>query len=734
MHDTERLFNDNSSMRNHSPSNARDREDAADRHVLIATIRISLAVQDSVNGHFHDELGRALQPAAMAARTEFDAIPAVEYGPEWLAQFDAAAAGTAHEFNLWLGKKLSNTPATLAPMFAGILAALEAKCCEAGFGFEANLRNLRELFNLDELECQLIELAAAIELSSSRLSWLDIDKQANRVYRALAAAIRSSAPAIRDALDRDGRLYQAGLLQPSLDNERSLDHVLRLSAFGKQLFERPHATADDLFDAVLERVIPSAAAPLQWPGLSAEERTVHAILETALVQQTAGVNILLVGDARTGKTEFARHLARKLSCAAYQVPRKDNEGNDAPRSYRLAALQATGRLLGVSTQALIVFDEADGIFPDASREHRRITVPGTIGSKAWIENALASNIHPTIWIVNEADSVALDLFTFCMRLDTQHIQVRRQIAQDLLAPAGVSDAVITAVAQRREFSQELVARCARVIGLAQGKAGSHDQVVMTHLKSQAKVMQLPTCGELAQPATRFDSGYLHLEGGFTAAQVIDAIARNGSGTVLMNGPPGTGKTQFARQIADSLGRELLYLTASDINTKWFGESERNVARIFSQCDPKSQVIFLDEAETVLGAREEAAHRGSESVTAEFLRQLEPFAGVFLCATNHANRLDSALVRRFIFRLEFKPLTLSQRARMLGELLGEPMLSQPCLKALEGLQGLTPGDFANVRKRFSLLGCEARADDWLAELELEWRAKPGFASNQRIGFV
>ena len=273
--------------------------------------------------------------------------------------------------------------------------------------------------------------------------------------------------------------------------------------------------------------------------------------------------------------------------------------------------------------------------------------------------------------------------------------------------------------------------------LAGGKAGTEDEVALSHLQSHSRLMQLPAAiGAQAAP-TRFDEKYLQIAGRFSATRIVEAIARRGSGTVLMSGPPGTGKTRLATHIANRLERELLYYTASDINTKWFGESERNVAALFAACDVERQVIFLDEAETVLGAREQAMHRGTEAVTAEFLRQLEHFSGVFLCATNHADSFDSALVRRFTFRLQFRPLGAEQREMMLRELAawpGDRQLPSACLRQLAQLEGLTPGDFANVAKRFSLLGHAATADDWLFELTDEWKAKPGHAPGRPVGFV
>jgi hypothetical protein len=162
--------------------------------------------------------------------------------------------------------------------------------------------------------------------------------------------------------------------------------------------------------------------------------------------------------------------------------------------------------------------------------------------------------------------------------------------------------------------------------------------------------------------------------------------------------------------------------------------------MFRQCDPKTEVLFLDEAEVLLSARESTGHRADRAVTAEFLRWLEVFEGTFICATNHATDFDAALMRRFAFRVQFQPLSLAQRLTLFAEQAlgwqpdkGDPMPvpDADTSRRLTQLDLLTPGDYANAGRRVQRLGLDA--GQWLDELEAEHAAKGGSAL-PRIGFV
>lgn len=740
--DIEHLFNDLTHM-NSSPCTLRYAitDDPATIRMLVATIRLCLQLPGSIKSDSYDDVGFLLHPVVAQLRERLRDQTAEEITSGWSETFDQASADCDYECCVWLGKSLSRVTKNLLPMYESVLTELIAACNSEPFKFGPNVLHLSSIFSFDDVETRILELAACAEQSSFGFDYLRIDRPTAKVHNAIAAAIGMPAERVTQAFQWGSRLARSGIFQASFDGTAALDDILDLSNFGKQVFNRPFHAANDLFEAILETLpAPAHTPPLCWPSLSAEQLTVEAILDTALKTAEPGINILLSGASGNGKTEFARHLVNTVGCAAYEVPYKDKEGNEASRIQRLASLQIAQSMLGNGRQSILVLDEAEDIFQDDFSGERRSRPNERTGSKAWMNRLLETNQHPVIWITNSIDDMDpayLRRYTFCIHFDTPDASVRRLIAERHLGVLGVTDAVIASVAQRREFSLALISASARVVQLAAGKAGSQDEVVMCHLNSQAKTMQQPAISQVPQSSTRFDTAYLQVEGRFSAQQVMDAVVRRGAGTVLMSGPPGTGKTQLAKTIAERLGRELLYFTASDINRKWFGESEQQVARMFASCNPKQQLIFLDEAETVLGERDGAMHRGSEAVTAEFLRQLEPFPGVFLCATNHGHHIDSALIRRFTFRLEFKPMSRVQREMMFRELLALPQtkeLRPTAQLALGRLDGLTPGDFANVKKRFDLIGLAPTLDDWLAELQQEWRAKPNNPSTIPIGFV
>src|SRR5208282_2047221 len=103
--------------------------------------------------------------------------------------------------------------------------------------------------------------------------------------------------------------------------------------------------------------------------------------------------------------------------------------------------------------------------------------------------------------------------------------------------------------------------------------------------------------------------------------------------ILLVGPPGTGKTEFVKYLAEQADRELLVKRTSDIISKWLGESEKNIAEAFDEAEQRGAILFLDEADSLFINRESAVRSWEISQTNELLCQMENFSGIMMCATN-----------------------------------------------------------------------------------------------------
>ncbi len=139
------------------------------------------------------------------------------------------------------------------------------------------------------------------------------------------------------------------------------------------------------------------------------------------------------------------------------------------------------------------------------------------------------------------------------------------------------------------------------------------------------------------------------------------------------------------------------------------------------------ILFLDEVDSLLRDRRQARHSLETTQVNELLQRIEQFPGIFVAATNLMDGLDAAALRRFDFKLHFRPPNASQRLALFArEVFGDAALHAEILPAfahkLNGMDGLTPGDFANVVCQRSLLGDDLGPEAFLRRLmgELRWK--------------
>ena len=133
------------------------------------------------------------------------------------------------------------------------------------------------------------------------------------------------------------------------------------------------------------------------------------------------------------------------------------------------------------------------------------------------------------------------------------------------------------------------------------------------------------------------------------------------------GPPGTGKTICAEAIAQTLGRRLLVVRYSEMESMWAGETPKNVAAVFRVADEQGAVLFFDEADAIAARRSTSAsepmQRESNTIVNVLLRELESFNGVVIFATNLAANFDPAFERRIRTHVLFERPGVEEREQI-----------------------------------------------------------------------
>ena len=177
------------------------------------------------------------------------------------------------------------------------------------------------------------------------------------------------------------------------------------------------------------------------------------------------------------------------------------------------------------------------------------------------------------------------------------------------------------------------------------------------------------------------------------------FGKNQGAAALFRGPPGTGKTMAASAVASALDRPLVRIDLSGLVSKYIGETEKNLERVFTAAETSGALLFFDEADALFGRRSDVsdAHdRYANLETSYLLQRLECFSGVAVLASNLHQNIDDAFLRRLDQIVDFPAPTRAERFALWRriETTKAPLAEDVDLKMLADRFELTGGEIRN----------------------------------------
>lgn len=720
----------------------------ADALVDLADFRRGQGVTEVVRILKH---GRGVGAGAIAVLLG-DVELAAKYRNQEILTLDHLMA--AEELNCeGFGQLLQTLQARSLELVSNFFSAASRQCVEEALeedvSVRRNVEGLCTAMGFGIAEERLLNFICARQLDAEFRNFLFCfehvtDRDATRF---LASMLDLDESAVRSAMRFNGSLQRAGLAHFVSGMHAMEDKFGGPDNLG-DLLSHPYDSVDDLIAAFLTPVKPTSLIRADFAHLEKELAYAERFLAAASCSREMGINLMLYGPPGAGKSEFASFLAESLGGAAYVVDACNDDGLSMSGSERVSRFRLQQYLLARRDRCVLIFDEAEDVFPESGFGNLARVMGGEgrgrgVTSKAWMNEMLENNPVPTIWISNQIgqiDRAYLRRFGLHIRLDLPPLAARREIIRKRVEHLSLSGSTMEAMAENDGLSPAQITTAVRTVEMAMrcnhtAEPVDPDRMLRDVLQGglEASGLRPLKVGEGDQQD--FGLRFLNVACRTPLDRLFEVIRPDQPLSMLFHGRPGTGKTALAAQLAKHVERPLLSYRVSDLQSKWVGETEKNIASMFQRASRDGGVLFLDEADSLLRSRIDARAGWEVSQVNELLQQMELFQGIFICATNLLENLDPASIRRFTLKLEFRHLEAAQRIALLARELDlyPETLSAKVATGLHGLEGLTVGDFAAVRQQRRLFDEQWSPDEWLDRLrdELAYRAE---GTTRTIGFV
>jgi transitional endoplasmic reticulum ATPase len=601
-----------------------------------------------------------------------------------------------------------------------------------------NVENLGERIGLSTIEKELLSFFLIIANEKILSDFIDVlgNVSSSGMFKLISIIMNIEPSAVQKALSRKSSLQSSGLVKITNSITFFSNKFEVLEGLDDSILCEKTSTEEFLRDYFKE-LAPTPLRLSDFPHFERDIELLTALLSQAQKTSEPGINIMFYGLPGTGKTELAKAILEKVSNKIYSINVENLDGEAISPGRRLDSYQLCQRLLR-KNECTVIFDEIEDIFVDSGYTPFFGNKPKS--DKAWINNVLEQNPVPTIWICNSVEffeEAFLRRFSYSLKFETPPRNVREQIIKCHMKGIKVPKEFLQNLAKNNQLTPSQISTAAKNASLIGNSVSLSTQEVIEMTLEKSSCLKGIDRKSHAKTETRLAYSLEYLNADADLSQLKDGLMSNPVARILLHGPPGTGKTQYVRHLAESMDLPLIEVGGSDLLDPYIGGTEQKIMDVFKKAAREECVLLIDEADSLFWSRKSATRSWEASAVNELLRQTQEFGGILFASSNMLSRFDNASIRRFDLKIKFDYMTNDQVIQMTKKLINvyggrvrRKKIDVLTLR-ISKLKNLTPGDFALLARQFRFKKENISLETVIEKLEQESLIKGG---NKRvIGF-